>query len=153
MFNFGQCRPDSRGRITLRSPDIADKPVIRANYLDHPNDVRVMLEAAKLSRRVMEKPPFAGLIEEEIRPGADVRDEDGYLRHIRATAGTVFHPCGTVRMGTDDQAPLDPHLRLKGVEGLTVADASVFPLIPSPNIQPAVMLVAERAAGFLRQAG
>ncbi len=150
MFNFGQCRPDSRGRITLRSPDIADKPVIRANYLDHPNDVRVMLEAAKLARRVMEQPPFADLVEGEIRPGDSVRDDAGYLRHIRATASTVFHPCGTVRMGTDDQAPLDPTLRLKGIDGLTVADASVFPLIPSPNIQPAVMMVAERAAAFLR---
>ncbi|MBR0665323.1 choline dehydrogenase [Roseomonas hellenica] len=151
MFNFGQCRPDSRGRITLRSPDIADKPVIRANYLDHPNDVRVMIEAAKLSRRVIEQQPLAGLIEGEIRPGKDARDDDAYLRHIRATASTVFHPCGTVRMGSDDLAPLDPELRFKGIDGLTVADASAFPLIPSPNIQPAVMMLAERAAGFLRR--
>lgn len=151
MFNFGQCRPDSRGRITLRSPDIADKPVIRANYLDHPNDIRVMIEAAKLSRRVIEQPPLAGLIEDEIRPGKDARDDDAYLRHIRVTASTVFHPCGTVRMGSDDLAPLDPELRCKGIDGLTVADASAFPLIPSPNIQPAVMMLAERAAGFLRR--
>jgi choline dehydrogenase len=153
MFNFGQCRPDSRGRITLRSPNIEDKPRIRANYLEHPNDVRVILEAAKLSRRVMEQRPLANLIEEELRPGTDTRDDEAYLRHIRATGSTVFHPCGTVRMGTDDQAPLDPTLRLKGIAGLTVADASAFPLIPSPNIQPAVMLVAERAATFLRMAG
>jgi choline dehydrogenase len=151
MFNFGQCRPDSRGRITLRSPDLADKPVIRANYLDHPNDVRVMVEAAKLSRRVIEQPPLAALVEGEIRPGAAARDDEAYLRHIRATASTVFHPCGTVRMGTDDLAPLDPELRFKGIDGLSVADASAFPLIPSPNIQPAVMMLAERAAGFLRE--
>lgn len=152
MVNYGVCRPDSRGEVTLASPDVRDKPRIRANYLDHPNDVRVMLGAARLARRIAAEPPLAALIEEELRPGPDATDDEAVLANIRATAGTVFHPCGTARMGTDPMAVLDPELRLRGIDGLRVADASAFPLIPSPNIQPAVMLVAERAAGFIRAA-
>jgi choline dehydrogenase len=148
MFNYGACRPDSRGEVFLRSPDMRDKPGIRANYLDHPNDVRVMLGAARLGRRIAQQSPLAALIEQELRPGPDATTDEALLASIRATAGTVFHPCGTAAMG----AVLDPQLRLRGVDGLRVADASAFPLIPSPNIQPAVMLVAERAAAFIRAA-
>lgn len=146
MFNYGVCRPDSRGEVFLKSPDVHDKPGIRANYLDHPNDVRVMLGAARLGRRIAQQSPLAALIEEELRPGPGAATDDAILENIRATAGTVFHPCGTAAMG----GVLDPQLRLRGIDGLRVADASAFPLIPSPNIQPAVMLVAERAAAFIR---
>jgi choline dehydrogenase len=152
MFNYGVCRPDSRGEVALRSPDVNDKPVIRPNYLDHPNDIRVMLGAARLGRRIAAQAPLAALIEEELRPGPDATSDEALLESIRATAGTVFHPCGTARMGSDAMAVLDPELRVQGVAGLRVADASAFPLIPSPNIQPAVMLVAERCADFIRAA-
>ena len=151
MLNYGPCRPDSRGTITLRSPDPAAPPVIRPNYLDHPNDLRVMLGAAAICRRIVAQPPFRDLVAEELRPGADA-DEKAIEANIRATASTVFHPCGTARMGSDDRAVLDPELRVRGVEGLRVADASVFPLIPSPNIQPAALMVGERCAEFLRRA-
>jgi choline dehydrogenase len=148
MFNYGVCRPDSRGEVFLASPDIRQKPGIRANYLDHPNDVRVMLGAARLGRRIAQQGPLAALIEEELRPGPDATTDEALLANIRATAGTVFHPCGTAAMGS----VLDAQLRLRGIDGLRVADAAAFPLIPSPNIQPAVMLVAERAAAFIRAA-
>jgi choline dehydrogenase len=148
MFNYGACRPDSRGEVFLTSPDVRQKPGIRANYLDHPNDVRVMLGAARLGRRIAQQGPLAALIEEELRPGPDATTDEAIIANIRATAGTVFHPCGTAAMGS----VLDPELRLRGIDGLRVADASAFPLIPSPNIQPAVMLVAERAAAFIRAA-
>jgi choline dehydrogenase len=151
MLNYGPCRPDSRGELTLRSPDPAEKPVIRANYLDHPNDWRVMLGAAALCRRIAAQPPLRDLIEEELRPGAAAQGDEAYVESIRATAATVFHPCGTARMGGDDRAVLDPELRVRGVEGLRVADASAFPLIPSPNIQPAALMVGERCAEFLRR--
>ena len=152
MLNYGACRPDSRGMLTLRSPDPRDPPVIRPNYLDHPNDLRVMLGAAAICRRIAAQAPFRDLIEEELRPGPDSTSDAAVEANIRATSGTVFHPCGTARMGSDDRAVLDPELRVRGVEGLRVADASVFPLIPSPNIQPAALMVGERCAAFLRRA-
>jgi choline dehydrogenase len=149
-FNFCQCRPDSRGEITLRSPRVEDKPRIQANYLTHPNDVRVMLEAAKLARRITETRPFADLVEEEMTPGPQVQGEEAMLAYLREGGTTVYHPCGTVRMGEDEQAPLDSRLRVKGVEGLRVVDASVFPFVPSSNIHPAVLMTAERAAAMIR---
>lgn len=151
MLNYGPCRPDSRGTLTLRSPDPADKPVIRANYLDHPNDWRVMLGAAHLCRSIAAIGPLRDLIEEELRPGPAATSDEAYIESIRSTAGTVFHPCGTARMGSDDRAVVDPELRVRGIEGLRVADASVFPLIPSPNIQPAALMVGERCAEFLQR--
>jgi choline dehydrogenase len=152
MLNYGPCRPDSRGTLTLRSPDPADKPVIRPNYLDHPNDLRIMLGAAAICRKIAAQPPFRDLLLEELRPGPEATSDEATEKSIRATANTVFHPCGTARMGSDDRAVLDPELRVRGVEGLRVADASAFPLIPSPNIQPAALLVGERCAAFLRRA-
>jgi choline dehydrogenase len=152
MLNFNQCRPDSRGSITLASPDPAARPVIHANYLDHPNDMRVMLGAAALCRRIAATGPLHALIEAQLRPEQDDGTEAAMERHIRATGSTVFHPCGTARMGSDARAVLDPELRVNGVEGLRVADASVFPVIPSPNIQPAALMVGERCAEFLRRA-
>jgi choline dehydrogenase len=90
------------------------------------------------------------LVEEELSPPPDVNTDDALLDYIRETSTTVYHPCGTCRMGSDDDAVLDPQLRLRGVDGLRVADASAMPLVPSSNIQPAVMMLAERAAGFMR---
>ena len=149
MCNYGPCRPDSRGEVALRSPDPAEAPMIRANYLSHPNDLRVMLGAARLTRRIATLRPLADLIEAELRPGPEAQSDEAVEANIRATASTVFHPCGTARMGSDARAVVDPELRVNGVEGLRVADASVFPLIPSPNIQPAALMVGERCAEFL----
>ncbi len=150
MFNFGQCRPDSRGALTLRDADPDSPPVIRANYLSAPGDQRAMLLGAALARRLGRTPPFADLVLEELAPPPDVEGDDAMLAYIRASGTTVYHPCGTCRMGADEAAVVDPLLRLRGLDGLRVADASVFPLVPSGNIQPAVMMVAERAAGFIR---
>ena len=150
MFNFGQCRPDSRGEVMLASPDPAAVPVIRANYLTAPTDQRVMLEGARLARRLGRTAPFSGLVLEELTPDPAQDGDDALLAHVRDTGTTVYHPCGTCRMGSDEGAVVDPNLRLRGIEGLRVVDASVFPLIPSSNIQPAVMMVAERAAEMMR---
>jgi choline dehydrogenase len=152
MLNYGPCRPDSRGWLSLRSPDPTDPPVIVPNYLDHPNDWRVMLGAAHLCRRIAAAGPLRELITEELRPGPEAVTDEAYAESIRTTASTVFHPCGTARMGSDARAVLDPELRVRGVEGLRVADASAFPLIPSPNIQPAALMVGERCAEFIRRA-
>ena len=153
MINFGQCRPDSRGTLRLRSPEPGDKPLIQANYLSAPSDQDMMLRAARLSRRIGRTGPLRDMVLEEIAPTPDLEDDEALLDHLRATATTVYHPCGTCRMGADDAAVVDPQLRVRGVAGLRVADASVMPLVPSSNIQPAVMMVAERAADFIRAPG
>ena len=152
MFNFGQCRPDSRGTLALRSPDPDDKPVIHANYLSHPNDQYVMLESSRLARRLGRTAPFADLVIDEMQPPPGVVDDDAMLGFIRQTGTTVYHPCGTCRMGTDEGAVVDPSLRLHGLAGLRIVDASVMPLVPSSNIQPAVMMIAERAAALMKAA-
>ncbi|MBX9701745.1 MAG: GMC family oxidoreductase N-terminal domain-containing protein [Acetobacteraceae bacterium] len=152
MFSPCQCRPDSRGTITLRSPDPDAKPVIRANYLDAASDQRLMVEGVKYARRIAAQAPLAALIAAERTPGPEARTDEEILAYIRRDGGTVYHPCGTARMGEDDLAPVDPMLRVKGVEGLRVADASVMPLIPSSNIQPAALMIGERAGAFLRAA-
>ena len=153
MVNFGPCRPESRGELTLRSPDPADKPVIHANYLTAQADQHLMVETAKLARRLGRTAPFADYVAEEVAPPADVTQDEALLDFIRATGTTVYHPCGTCRMGSDEGAVTDPTLLVLGVTGLRIADASVMPLVPSSNIQPAVMMIAERAARFIREAG
>lgn len=147
--NYGPCRPESRGMLELASADPFAKPVIRANYLGDPRDLDTMLGAARFCRKIFVEPPFRDLLLETLRPDRD--GDDALLASIRDTAGTVFHPCGTARMGSDSRAVVDPFLRLKGVEGVRVADASVFPLIPSPNIQPAALMVGARCADFIRR--
>ena len=151
-FNFCVCRPDSRGELTLRAPDAAAKPVIRANYLSAASDIRIMLESARLGRRIAATEPFATLIEREEFPGPATQSDDQVLDYIRANGSTVYHPCGTNRMGVDDRAVVDPELRVRGVDGLRVVDASVFPLVPSSNIHPAVLMLAERASEMVRRA-
>ena len=152
MFNFGQCRPESRGSLTLRSPAPDDKPVIHANYLSHPADQHVMLEASRLATRLAGTAPFSDLVEAQLLPEPGATDDAAMLAYIRATGTTVYHPCGTCRMGADDAAVVDPQLRLRGLAGLRIADASVMPLVPTSNIQPAVMMIAERAADLVRGA-
>jgi len=151
-FNFTQCRPDSRGELTLRSTDPADKPRIQPRYLTAPSDVRVMLEGSKLARRIAATQPFAGLVEEELSPGPGTQSDDEFLAYLRAAGTTVYHPCGTNRMGADDRSVVDTELRVRGVQGLRVVDASVFPLVPSSNIHPAVLMTAERAAEMVKRA-
>lgn len=150
MYNFNQCRPDSRGALRLASPDPDAPPVIEARYLEAPTDRRVMLDAARLARRLGRAPAFRALVEAELLPPPDADSDAALMAYLRETGTTVYHPCGTCRMGSDSAAVVDPALRLRGLDGLTVADASVMPLVPSTNIQPAVMMIAERAAEFLR---
>lgn len=146
--NYGLCRPESRGTLELAGADPFAKPVIRANYLGDPRDLDTMLGAARFCRKIFAQAPFRDLLLETLRPEGD--GDDALRASIRDTASTVFHPCGTARMGSDARAVVDPQLRVNGVAGLRVADASVFPLIPSPNIQPAALMVGARCADFIR---
>ena len=108
------------------------------------------LEASRFIRRISDAPAVAGIIESEISPGADVRSDEGYLEHIRNSSWTVFHPCSTCRIGHNPQdSVVDPRLRVHGVDGLRVVDASVFPNVTSGNINAPVIMVAERASDLI----
>ena len=143
-----QGRPESRGEVTLASPDPAAAPRIAPRYLATPGDRDALLRGLRLARRWMTAPALQGIVTAEARPGPAVETDADLLAFARAAGGTVYHPCGTVRMGGED-APLDPALRLRGVDGLRVIDASVFPTIPVCNINATVLAVAERGAGMV----
>jgi len=140
-------RPRSRGSIMIDSPDAALPPAIRPNAYDVPEDLEEMLEAVKFIRRLAATPPMRAIIAEELRPGPQCRSDDELRNDIRERSATVYHPCGTCAMGADPQrSVLDVDLRVRGIAGLRVVDASAFPNILSGNINVPVMLLASLAA-------
>jgi choline dehydrogenase len=147
-FNFCVCRPKSRGEIKLADGTRRSKPRIFANYFSdaEDDDMRRSLAAFHLGRQIIATEPFRSLIFSEVRPGAQVVAEDEIKAFIRQVAGTVYHPCGTCRMGQDDKAVVDSELNVRGLQGLRVVDASVMPAIPSPNIHPATIMIAEKGS-------
>ncbi|MDO9712629.1 GMC family oxidoreductase [Paracraurococcus lichenis] len=146
-----QCRPESRGTVTLASPDPAAAPRIAPRYLATEGDRTCVLRGLRLARRWLSAAPLAGIVTGETRPGPRAETDADLLDFARETGGTVYHPCGTVRMGGDPLAPLDARLRLRGVAGLRVVDASVFPDIPVCNINATVLSVAEKAADLIHE--
>ena len=144
--------PKSRGRVSLRSADPADKPRILTNSLSEPEDLAAFVAGVKLVREWTATEPLAPTIAREIHPGPDVDSDAAIEDWVRAHLELLYHPAGTCRMGAvdDDQAVLDPQLRVRGLEGLRVVDASVFPVIPGGNTNAPVMMVAERAADLIR---
>ncbi|MFN3953746.1 MAG: GMC family oxidoreductase [Pararhodobacter sp.] len=141
-LGLSNCRPTSRGRIELTSPDPLAPPRIFANALSTDHDITEMLVAVKTLRRIAAAQPLAGLIAEELRPGPAVQGDAALIDDIRARAGTVFHPSCTARMGADPaQAVVDARLRVHGLEGLRVCDASAFPALIGGNTNaPAILM-------------
>jgi choline dehydrogenase len=152
--NIYQLRPESTGRITLRSADHRDAPVIRPNYLSSPRDRQVLREGVKILRRVFAQAPFDRFRGPELSPGPDVRTDAEIEAWMCRTADTVFHPVGTCRMGGDgdEGAVVDGRLRVRGVEGLRVVDASVMPRMPSSNTNAPTIMIGERAADLILSA-
>jgi choline dehydrogenase-like flavoprotein len=145
-----QQRPRSAGAVHSVSDDAARPPAIHPRFLSAPEDRRHVVAAMRLARRLVARPSLAPLIAREMNPGSQAEDDDALLRWARATGQTLYHPCGTCRMGTDDGAVVDPRLRVRGFEGLWVADASVMPSITSGNIHAPVLMIAERAFDMIR---
>jgi choline dehydrogenase len=141
-----QLRPESTGEIALASADPRAAPVIRANYLSTATDRRVMREGFKLMREILAQPAFDRHRAAEIAPGPDVQSDAEIDAFIAANASTVFHPVGTCRMGLHEDAVVDEALRVRGVQGLRVADASVMPRIVSSNTHAPTVMIAEKAA-------
>ena len=144
-------RPESRGWVRIRSRDAREAPAIQPNYMATDYDRRIMLEGARLARRIAAAPSFAPYVQEEYRPGPSVQSDAQILDTIRNNGSSGYHPVGTCRMGTDQGAVVDPALRVRGVEGLSVVDASVMPLLVSGNTNAATFMIAEKAADLIRQ--
>lgn len=147
--NVYQLRPESRGEIVLRSADPKAPPAIRPNYLSSARDRQVLREGARILRRVFAQKPFDRFRGPELSPGPDVTSDAELDAWIARTADTVFHPVGTCRMGADPRSVVDGRLRVRGIDGLRVADASVMPTMPSSNTHAPTMMIAERAAEMI----
>jgi choline dehydrogenase len=147
--SMSQLQAQSRGWVRLRSPDPAQAPAIRYNYLDTEDDRRTMIDGLKLLRRIVQTRPFAGYVEAERAPGPDVQTDAQWLQFCRDTGDTVYHPTSTCRMGTDARSVVDERLRVRGVAGLRVVDASVMPAVVSGNTNAAVIAIAEKAAELI----
>ncbi|QDH69286.1 GMC family oxidoreductase [Marilutibacter alkalisoli] len=146
-------RPRSRGRVSLVGASAADKVRIEANYLSDPDgfDLRMMVECAKLARELVAQPAFDGYRGAPIFPARDDLDDTGLEAFIRAKAETIYHPVGTCRMGSDEASVVDPRLRVRGVDGLRVVDASVMPRLIGGNTNAPTIMIAERAADLIRR--
>jgi len=147
-----QLRPESRGTITLASPDPHAKALIHANYLATETDRRCMLEGVKLGRRLAATRAMAPWVAGEIAPGPEAISDEDMLAWIRRTGGTIYHPSGTCRMGSDSESVVDPELRLRGIEGLRVADASIMPTVVSGNTNAACIMIGEKCADMVKAA-
>jgi len=144
-----QQRPRSSGSIHAASADPLRAPTIQPRFLSDPDDRRRVVEAIRIARRLAGRPSLAGMVEREMNPGPAADTDDALLAWARATGQTLYHPCGTCRMGTGEGSVVDLRLRVHGIEGLRVADASVMPSITSGNIHGPVIVVAERAADMI----
>ncbi|MCL4646594.1 GMC oxidoreductase [Burkholderia multivorans] len=144
-------RPDSRGWVRARSANIDDLPEVQPNYLTHESDQRAMVAVVKMARAVLQARPFAPYYVDEMFPGKDVRSDDEILAFARQRGGTVYHHNGTARMGPDSDAMavVDARLRVHGVQGLRVADASVMPTPISGPTNAATIMIGEKAAAML----
>ena len=142
--------PQSRGTVTLRSADPADKPKILTNSLTEPDDVRSMVDGIKLGREIAAQQPLAAKIVRELTPGSGVQSDADVEQALRDAVELIYHPVGTCRMGTGADAVVDAELKLHGLDGLRVVDASVFPVIPGGNTHAPTVMVAEKAADLIR---
>ncbi len=144
-------RPESRGTIMARSADPYERPAIRPNYLSAPADVRVILAGIAQARRIFAQPAIAQHCVLEIVPGPDVRSEAEVTDYVRKFGTTIYHPVGTCRMGEDPMAVVDSRLRVRGLTGLRVVDASIMPLVTTGNTNAPTMMIADKAAAMIRE--
>jgi choline dehydrogenase len=147
-----QCHPKSRGTIRIRSNDPQAAPRIETRYLSEEIDRKTMVEGVKMLREIYRQPAFRDLIDQEVLPGPAAQTDDAIDNFVRMAGGTVFHCVGACRMGSDDAAVVDAQLRVRGVEGLRVIDASVMPTITSANTNAASIMIGEKGADLLRHA-
>jgi choline dehydrogenase len=141
--------PESRGYLALRSPDPHDPPLIQPNYLASEADMEVLVQGVRIARRLAQTNAFAPFLGEAIQPGPAVQSEADIRAYIRGNASTVYHPVGTCKMGVDPWAVVDPQLRVHGVQGLRVADASIMPWIVNGNTNAPTIMIGEKLADLV----
>jgi choline dehydrogenase len=147
-----QQRPDSRGWVRLRSADPFDPPVIQPNYLAEESDRSVLLKGMKLARSLLSSPPLQPYYDHEDFPGQQVQSDEDLLGSAKQRGTTTFHPAGTCKMGpaSDPMSVVDDQLRVHGLEGLRIVDASIMPKMLSANINAATIMIGEKAADLIR---
>ena len=144
-------RPESRGSIMAVSADPLERPKIRPNYLSAANDLRVILSGVALARKIFAAPAFARHSVAEITPGPGIVSDAALGEHIRANGTTIYHPVGTCRMGEDPGAVVDSRLRVRGLSGLRVIDASIMPQVTTGNTNAPTIMIAEKGAAMIRE--
>ena len=144
-------RPDSRGSIHIKNPDPLAKPSIQPNYLSVDTDRQIAANSLKLTRKIIKAPAMAKYEPEEFLPGKEVESETDLADAAGDIATTIFHPVGTCKMGSDDMAVVDERLRVHGLEKIRIADASIMPTITSGNTNAPTIMIAEKAAEFIKQ--
>ncbi len=142
-------RPESQGSVHIRGADAAEPPEIRANYLSAEHDIRTIVAALRMIRKIAAQPGLAQHIVRETRPGPAASSDDALLDHARATGQTSYHPIGTCRMGADARAVVDARLKVHGIEGLRVCDASIMPTMVASNTNAPSIMIGEKASDLV----
>jgi choline dehydrogenase-like flavoprotein len=142
--------PRSRGWVRLRSSDPTAKPRVLTNTLAEREDIDALVAGARLTREIAASEPLSSVLGRELLPGEELDNDEALVEDLRRRVDLLYHPVGTCRMGSDEAAVVDPELRVRGVEGLRVVDASIMPLIPGANTNAPTIMVAERAADLIR---
>jgi choline dehydrogenase len=143
-------RPDSRGTIMAQSPDPFQYPAIRPNYLSAPSDLRVLKAGFDHTRRIFAQPAMAPYSVEETVPGPQIAGDEQFAEFAKKAGTNVFHPVGTCKMGTDPMAAVDPRLRVIGLTGLRVIDASVMPCVTTGNTNAPTIMIGEKGAAMIK---
>ena len=152
LLGISNCNTKSRGQVRIKNGDPTSHPIIEPNYLSHDEDIRDLLEGVKVLRKLAQTHSFSSVIGDEFRPGAECQTDEQMIQHIKETVWTVFHPSSTCRMGSDPKTNVvDSSLKVYGIKGLRVADASIFPQLICGNINAATIMVGEKASDLILQ--
>jgi choline dehydrogenase len=144
-----QLRPESKGSIHIDAPDPMTAPAIRFNFLSDVLDRETLVAGVRAARRIVQAKAMDAFRGGEVSPGPGVQNDDEILDYIRANAQTAYHPVGTCKMGTDDMAVVDPQLKVRGIEGLRVADGSIMPTLMSGNTNGPIIMIGEKASDMM----
>lgn len=153
QVHVGHNKPRSRGTIKAMTPNLADKPEIRFNYLEHQADIETFRACVRLTREIINQPAMDAFRDAEIQPGETVQSDDEIDAFVRSAVESAYHASCTCRMGEDDMAVVDSETRVHGIARLRVVDSSIFPTIPNGNLNSPTIMLAERAADIIKDEG